>query len=255
MRITKILLIIVVGIGCVAAAATIAGRIIQRRDERALARVERDCALSKAKFTAQLVESYGTRVYERTKCYATPDKLRFETLGGPARLVSISRDDKGAAWLLSTSLHQYDTWPLHGTRARQSPLQSFSTGLRHLRYLGSSEIDGRKCEGFGDTKEDRGLGLTEARRLTIWIDTGLNLAVKKEEVTVTRHGTSWLSRWWVRLTEGRVPSGTGIPAVGVTTEEYSDIRETKFPDSLFELPRGYRKYVRHNHVTVFRALH
>jgi hypothetical protein len=246
MKIAVIVLTAVVGISLV---LVFTGRMMLRDDQRVLARVIQECKSSTAEFSARKSTSVdGVRAGE---CifYATPGKTRSDFIGARKREVLIARYDKGLIWKLFPSLGLYETVPRAGVRAhrvskgRPAPLYLRIGVLHHLHYLGTSTINGRKCEGFCGDYTNFAPDDSERTLVTVWVDPRLNITVKEESVSCWRGKTSLLGTLWLRITGRPVPPAPKNPLADITSE-YSNIKETRLPGSLFELPRGYKKYVR-----------
>jgi len=163
-----------------------------------------------AEFTADVVHTTKGRVMT-TRVYVKGAKARQEIDAPGGAHATILRPDKGRMWMITPRTKSYmetkaDRKSLTGEDMEQQ-LHQVATS----KFAGKQTISGYVCNKYVYTFKDKSKGT-----MTEWFapKLGFRLPIK------------------IRMAE---PTGQSM------TIEYRNIRRKKLPDSLFELPAGYRK--------------
>lgn len=136
------------------------------------------------------------------KIFISNDKARMEFAGG----VTITRMDKKVAWILMPEQRMYMEQPLEPTQAASG--SGKVEGETERKFIGKETVAGKMCDKyqvFYNVSGNKG-------SMFMWLVPGLSMPVKTAAID-----NSW-------------------------SMEYRNIKTTKQPDSLFEIPAGYQKF-------------
>ena len=159
-----------------------------------------------AEFSADMIiEKEGLK----TRVYVKGEKLRQEHSAAGMKSITIIRPDKKVMWNIMPEEKMYMEMPLTGKETMNDPrMQQHMQERAEKKYLGEENVNGYLCEKYKYIYYDKSKGST-----TVWLAKKLNFAIKV-------------------VTQGKN---------GAVSLEYKNIKEQKLPDSLFELPAGYKK--------------
>lgn len=165
-------------------------------------------AASMPEFSADMTMTTGKEVTQG-KIYVKQDKMRQEIITEDATAVTILRMDKKVVWTLMPELGSYMEVALNfdpnGPQAEAGKYETVN--------VGSEKIEGYQCDIVKYVYQDKKLGST-----IIWQAKELGgFGIKMESYN----------------SKGKLE----------TTTTYTNIKVEKQPDSLFELPEGYTKFM------------
>ena len=157
-----------------------------------------------AEFSAQMIVKDGSKIFPG-RIYVCDGKMRQEFVDDQGRTVTIVRPDKKVVWVLMPPHESYLEIPLKADLPGQFIQIPPQATNKHL--VGHDLIAGYETE--------------------------------KYQVSVPEHRRCEIQNYWV------APK-LGVPVKMECRErhfsmEYQDIKEGKVPESLFEVPVGYRK--------------
>lgn len=142
------------------------------------------------------------------KTYMEGQKIRQELTTEKGTMISILRMDKKVAWTLLVEQKQYLETALTFDPAHPSE----DSDIKYdKKSIGKETVNGFDCTVYQYTYTEKKYGT-----MTQWVADKLNVAIKIQ----------------TKDTSGKVSS----------TIEYSNIKTGKQPDSLFEVPEGYKKF-------------
>lgn len=170
------------------------------------------CSISfAAEFSAD-VSIHGIRGNFRTgKIYVKGDKIRQEMKMMGRSSINIIRKDKKVTWILMPESRQYMEMPirnndLNNGKPDEKALKAIGATIKHI---GRQTVNGQVCDKYLITYKDK-------RSSTIWVSPKLQTMVKTESAT----------------------------PMGKMVMEYKNFKTGKIPDSLFNIPAGYKKMAR-----------
>jgi hypothetical protein len=161
-----------------------------------------------AEFSADVVTT-GAGGGMKGKIYLKGGNMRQEVAGAPAGKagVTIFRADKRVTWLLQPAQRTYRE--IRGSGGMHDPgWEKEVEKLAVKKSLGTDMMNGQLCDKYLFIYRDKSTGT-----MTLWVSKRLKFPVK----TVAKS------------------------ARGSMTMECKNIREGRLPDSLFEVPAGYKK--------------
>jgi len=164
-------------------------------------------------FSADFVDTKAGRT-NSGKVYLKGDKVRREVTEGPRKgTITIYRLDKEVVWVLNPAQKTYTEMPGMGKQIGELSLndprvQDMLKKLGELKPAGTETVNGYVCDKYALVYHEKAMG-TQYQ----WIAQKLNVPIKIEHQG---------SRFSMLI-------------------EYKNINEGQIPDSLFELPPGYRK--------------
>lgn len=152
------------------------------------------------------------------KFYRKGAKQRQDRQNRSGLEITITHGDIGKIWTISPKEKTYIERPITAYDRRNPVLDEIRQQMPNLKQTGTSVVNGRKCREYKGILTDP----TWRTEITVWIDPVINLPVKS-----------------VSKTPGsRTMAGNPM---GPFIDEYKNIRVEAQPDSLFEIPKGYRK--------------
>ena len=160
-----------------------------------------------AEFSADMIQKSPMGNSEG-KVFVKGQNIRHEMAMGGQKQIMIFQKEKGVALVLMPEMKMYMEIPAGGQQSTAPPTPEEMENMAEKKYLGQEKVNGYKCKKYLFTPSDPSVGTT-----TMWISNKLNFPIK---------------------TEMKSSSGPMIM-------EYKNIQEKKVPDSLFNLPAGYKK--------------
>jgi len=160
-----------------------------------------------AEFSADMIQKSPMGNSEG-KVFVKGQNIRHEMAMGGQKQIMIFQKKKGVALVLMPEMKMYMEIPAGGQQGTAPPTPEEMENMAEKKYLGQEKVNGYKCKKYLFTPSDPSVGTT-----TMWISNKLNFPIK---------------------TEMKSSSGPMIM-------EYKNIQEKKVPDSLFNLPAGYKK--------------
>lgn len=160
-----------------------------------------------AEFVADTTSSHPQGTFTG-KTYVKGDKIRSEGVQGGRRTITIHRMDRGVTWILLPDSKTY----MEMAGMEHSSLEDLDRAAQEMadkKNLGTETINGFLCDKYQYVYKDRDLGV-----VTQWVARDLKFPIRTEH--------------------------SGAKGYGMKTE-LSNIQLQGLPDSLFELPAGYRK--------------
>lgn len=147
------------------------------------------------------------------KVYVKGLKQRIEQTTPMGKTIRIVRPDKGVAWMLNPTTKSY----MEVTGPKTSKMPSIVEALKAqtgAKKVGSEKANGYMCDKYKMSQTMKGPnGSSTKIEATIWLNAKFPLPVKSVATT----------------------------PMGQQTSELKNIKEKPQPDSLFELPAGYKK--------------
>ena len=167
---------------------------------------------SAAEFSADVTEKMGTTTMTG-KMYVKGLMIRHDTVQGPRQGSAILRMDKKVVWILDPAQKTYMEMPTGGKElAYLSPDDVKATQalkkVATVKKLGRETVNGYPCDKYLLTYKDKSLG-TQYQ----WVSQRLKVPIKVEQ------------------------KGPKLEML----MEYRNIKEGRVPDSLFQIPAGYKK--------------
>jgi hypothetical protein len=156
-----------------------------------------------AEFSADMVMTSDSKTMS-AKVFTKGEKSRMEPQGQPT--YNVVRNDKKVMWVVMTDQKTYMEMPAD---PKQAPQGDKVPGEVSRKLIGKETVDKRTCNKYEITYTDEG----KTVKMYQWMATDINLPVKMAAVD-----GSW-------------------------TIEYQNIKMGSQPDSLFEVPSGYKKMV------------
>ena len=160
--------------------------------------------------SAQAVEFTATWVAKADgeensgKMYMKDGKERNEFPGG----IIIRRPDKNVIWLLSPQSKSYTEMSMDSPKSDVQIMPHTAEHIKdQMKKIGTETVNGYECDKYETTMGPEG----KSQKQYIWVAPKLGVPIKM----VSEDGSFSL--------------------------EYKDIKPEKLEDSLFELPKGYRK--------------
>ena len=164
--------------------------------------------LSAAELSADVVRTVGQEVING-KIYIKGDDFRQEMFMGGKKQVIIYRKDKQRVWILMSENKMYMETPTDACDQNMPQTdQDQIENKADKKYLGKEKINGYVCEKYLYVYHDKSMG-----SMTQWFSKELNFPIKVD----------------FDSSSGRMIT------------EYKNIEAKSLPDSLFEIPAGYRK--------------
>ena len=164
--------------------------------------------LSAAELSADVVRTVGQEVING-KIYIKGDDFRQEMFMGGKKQVIIYRKDKQRVWILMSENKMYMETPTDACDQNMPQTdQDQIENKADKKYLGKEKINGYVCEKHLYVYHDKSMG-----SMTQWFSKELNFPIKVD----------------FDSSSGRMIT------------EYKNIEAKSLPDSLFEIPAGYRK--------------
>lgn len=165
-------------------------------------------AAAAAEFSADAITTVAGHVM-RGKVYVKGNNMRQEITAGGMTTITILRPDKRVMWHLQPAQKTY--MEMAGSKMKGSYGPGWEKEIEKLavrKSLGTEMMNGQLCDKAFYTYRDKTMGT-----MTLWVSKRLKFPVKM----------------------------VGKSSQGSMTMEHKNIKETKLPNSLFEVPAGYKK--------------
>ncbi|MGC8862632.1 MAG: DUF4412 domain-containing protein [Armatimonadota bacterium] len=145
------------------------------------------------------------------KLFVQGKKIRQEMSMGPNKRIVIVRPDKKVTWMIDPKSKTYVEMPV-GPRMMDPSILKDEAELKKLavkKNLGTEKVNGFVCDKFQLTYKDKNMGSA-----IVWVSKQLE---------------------WPLKTESKSPHGTMVA-------EAKNVKVGKQSPSLFEIPKGYKKF-------------
>lgn len=159
-----------------------------------------------SEFSADLTVTDAKGKVTTGKFFMKGEKLRQEVTGNDGTAVTIVRLDKKVSWtLLSDNQYMEIAFPFDPKNPEQS------TGIQYEKtVLGNENVNGYDCQVVQYTYKEKKYGI-----VVQWVANKYQFAVRTES----------------KDAKGKL----------IGTTDYTNIKTSRQPDSLFEVPAGYQK--------------
>jgi outer membrane lipoprotein-sorting protein len=157
-------------------------------------------------FSAESITKFGDKVH-KAKIYFASDKWRLESTIQGRKSITIIRADKNVAWMLMPEQKMYMETKL-GTNQLLGRTEKLP-GEIERKKVGPESVNGMSCEKY-------------------------LITYKADEKAESTQVYQWISRENIPVKFAAID--------GSWSSEYRNISKGKQPDSLFELPAGYKKF-------------
>lgn len=164
-------------------------------------------AVLAAEFTADTISTHGDETITG-KVFVKGDKIRNEGVRAGRETIAIIRMDKKLSWVLQPENKTYFEMKGGGAAQSRAEMESAAKEMAVKKDLGTEKVNGFLCDKVQYVYHDKSLGV-----MTQWIARDLDYPIKTEH------------------------SGAG--GRGFKTE-LTNIKVKSLPDSLFEVPSGYK---------------
>lgn len=161
-----------------------------------------------AEFTADTISIHGGETITG-KVFVKGDKIRNEGTRAGRETVAIIRMDKKLSWVLQPENKIYFEMKGGGAAQTRAEMESAAKQMADKKELGTEKVNGFLCDKVQYIYHDKSLGV-----MTQWIARDLDYPVKTEQ--------------------------TGVGEGGFKTE-LTNIKVKNLPDSLFEVPAGFKE--------------
>jgi outer membrane lipoprotein-sorting protein len=159
------------------------------------------CACNAAEFSAERVIKEG-RMTVTSKCYFKGSSTRSDTTMGSEKRIVINRPDKGVLWMLDPAKKEYDERKCQP--AYTDYIQKLVKQGGKKKLVKTEMVSGQNCDRYSISFPNTGRGPT-----TVWVSKKLGRQIKMQSAS--------------------------------QCVIYKNIKEGKLSDSLFEVPKGYKK--------------
>lgn len=164
-----------------------------------------------AEYSADVVERSAGNT-QTSRLYVQGVKQRMDTTVQNVARITISRPDKGVAWLIDSGEKTYMTSPVPRNDKPQMPKWGeLSKKLANIKRVGKESVNGYVCDKYRISLDTKG---SKLGYVLTWVSPKLVRELKSE-----RHSPE-----------------------GISSIETRNIRESKQSASLFELPKGYKEF-------------
>jgi hypothetical protein len=162
-----------------------------------------------AEFTADVVHTTKGRT-TKTKVYVKGLNARHEISFGGTTRATILRPDRGRMWMVNPATRSYMEVKADRSSLTGEDMEKQLHQVATSKFAGKQMVSGYQCNKYIYTFKDKKRGT-----MTEWFapKLGFRLPIK---IRMAEHGQT-------------------------LTIEYRNIRQKKLPDSLFQLPSGYKK--------------
>jgi len=171
------------------------------------------CALSlsgitfAAEFTADSIQKkHGMEI--KSKIYVKGEKMRIDMTKEGGKHSTIYRTDKKKIWMIQHGEKMYMEMPAMVDTLQASKVDMDISKIADRKKVGTEKVNGYKCNKYLITYKDKSMGT-----MTQWISKKLDYPIK------TVYHSSY----------------------GDMYNELKNIKEGKVKNSVFEIPKGYRK--------------
>jgi hypothetical protein len=164
-------------------------------------------AVMAAEFSADTISTRGGETITG-KVFVKGDKIRNEGVRGGRETIAIVRMDKKLSWVLQPENKTYIEMKGGGAAQTRAEMESAVKGMADKKELGTEKVNGFLCDKVQYVYRDKSMGV-----MTQWIARDLDYPIKSEH--------------------------TGA-AGGGFKNELTNIKVKSLPDSLFEVPAGYK---------------
>ena len=160
-----------------------------------------------AEFTADSIQKqHGMEM--KGKIYVKGDKMRMDTRKEGEKTSTINRIDKKIIWIVDHRDKMYMEMPAMVDTLKASKIDVDLTKIADKKKVGTEKVNGYKCNKYLITYKDKSMGT-----MTQWISKKLDYLIK-----MVYHSS-----------------------YGDMYTEYKNIKEGRVKDSVFEIPKGYKK--------------
>jgi len=142
------------------------------------------------------------------KIYVKGDKMRMDGTKEGEKTSTITRIDKKMIWILNHGDKMYMEMPAMVDTLQASKIDVDLTKIADKKKVGTEKVNGYKCNKYLITYKDKSMGT-----MTQWISKKLDYPIK-----IVYHSS-----------------------YGDMYTEYKNIKEGRVKDSVFEIPKGYKK--------------
>ncbi|MCD6560243.1 MAG: DUF4412 domain-containing protein [Deltaproteobacteria bacterium] len=164
--------------------------------------------LNAAELSADVIRTVGQEVING-RIYIKGDDFRQEMFMGGKKQVMIYRKDKQMVWMLMPENKMYMETPTNACDQNMPQTdQEQIENKANKKYLGKEKVNGYVCEKYLYVYHNKSTG-----SMTQWFSKKLNFPIKMDFDSSSGHMIT----------------------------EYKNIEVKALPDSLFEIPSGYRK--------------
>ncbi len=160
-----------------------------------------------AEFTADTFSTHGGETITG-KVFVKGDKIRNEGVRAGRETIAIIRMDKKLSWVLQPENKTYFEMKGGGAAQSRAEMESAAKEMAVKKDLGTEKVNGFLCDKVQYIYHDKSLGV-----MTQWIARDLDYPIKTEHI--------------------------GAGGGGFKTE-LTNIKVKSLPDSLFEVPPGYK---------------
>lgn len=157
-----------------------------------------------AEFSAKVASHMGPQKV-KGKVYLKGEKLRQEFSMGGGKSINIARPDKQVTWVLMPAQKFYVEMPLEKTDLAKT--MRMPKDKTKMKLVGTETVNGYETDKYETVIKSDG----KAMKFDLWFAKKLGVPIKM------------------------------VSKDGSYSMEYLDIKEGKVPDSVFEVPSGYRK--------------
>ena len=160
-----------------------------------------------AEFTADSIQKqHGMEM--KGKIYVKGDKMRMDTRKEGEKTSTINRIDKKIIWIVDHRDKMYMEMPAMVDTLQASKIDVDLTKIADKKKVGTEKVNGYKCNKYLITYKDKSMGT-----MSQWISKKLDYPIK-----MVYHSS-----------------------YGDMYTEYKNIKEGRVKDSVFEIPKGYKK--------------
>lgn len=163
--------------------------------------------LAAAEFSADTITTHGSETIAG-KVFVKGEKIRNEGIRAGRETIAIVRMDKKLSWILQPENKTYIEMKGGGAAQTKAEMESALQGVADKKALGTEKFNGFLCDKVQYVYHDKSMGV-----MTQWIARDLDYPIKSEHT-----------------------GGQG----GGFRNELTNIKVKSLPDSLFEVPAGYK---------------
>jgi len=157
-----------------------------------------------AEFSAQVVSHMGPQKV-KGKVYLKGEKLRQEFSMGGGKSINIARPDKQVTWVIMPAQKFYVEMPLEETD--EAKTMRMPKDKTKMKLVGTETVNGYETDKYETVIKSNG----KTMKFDLWVAKKLGVPIKM------------------------------VSKDGSYSMEYLNIKEGNVPDSVFEVPSGYRK--------------
>ena len=161
-----------------------------------------------AEFSAdQVIKMGGMAMTGKVYVKGAKQRTEMEMMGN--KQITIVRPDKGVVWVVMPQTKSYMevTIPKQASTTASTDPEALLKSRPDAKKLGTATVNGLACTKYQVVQKEQNV------TATVWISTKLKHQIKSEAKT----------------------------PMGQMSEELKNIKQTRQPDALFEIPKGYKK--------------